>query len=115
MIPRRRRRISVDGHDLHWSLRARRPEYRWEHPVPPRNGATLTVQHAGGRGRVAQAYLLWVEGKTSVTPEIVAIVVRRLLAAGWSPSEKGPPFTMETVDVETLDTRDALLRAVMGS
>ncbi len=114
MIPRSRK-IEVDGHKLAWSLPTRRPRALrcWE-PGPSRNAATLTVQNGSGRGRVAQTTLTWVHG-TAVTPEVVAIVVRRMLAAGWVPSETGSPFLIDTVVVEELHTREAVARSVMDS
>ena len=90
-----------------------RPLRCWE-TGPNRNAATLTVQHESGKGGVAQTVLTWLEGM-AVTPEVVAIVVRRMLAAGWRPAEKGSPFLMDTVAVGDLDTRENVARAVMES
>ncbi len=117
MIPRKhRRRIVLDGRPFVWSLPAHSPRYHWEEPVPPRNGATLTVQADVARpGRVAQVSLSWREGEASVTPEVVAAVVRRLLAAGWNPSDRGPAFVMDAVDLADLDTRQNVARDVMES
>jgi hypothetical protein len=114
VIPRSRK-IIVDGHRLRWSMPARRPRPLrcWE-TGPNRNAATLTVQHESGKGGVAQTVLTWLEGM-AVTPEVVAIVVRRMLAAGWRPAEKGSPFLMDTVAVGDLDTRENVARAVMES
>lgn len=114
MIPRSRK-IVVDGHLYQWSLPAHRPRSRWDEPRPPRNGATLTVQASGRRpGRVAQVYLSWNDGDR-VTPEAVAIIVRRFLAAGWGPSDRGAAFLMNDVDLADLETRDGVARSVMES
>lgn len=95
---------------------ARRPRSMrcWEvEPGSGRNAATLTVQHEDGKG-VAQAVLVWRDGM-SVTPEVVAIVVHRMLAAGWKPGEKAPPFLIDAVTVGDLPTRDVVARDVMES
>lgn len=117
MIPRSRR-ISVDGLEYRWSLPARSPRYRWDEPGPARNCAVLTVQEDVPRpGRVAQSMLRWTNGKP-VTPEAVAQVIRRMLAAGWDPASRGAAFKVEDVDVGTLDVayvREAIVREVMES
>ncbi len=87
----------------------------WEvEPGSGRNAATLTVQHESGRGRVAQAVLTWRDG-VAVTPEVVAIVVRAMLAAGWRPAERGAPFLIDAVAVGDLLTRESVALSVMGS
>lgn len=116
VIPRSRK-IVVDGHRLRWSMPARRPRPLrcWEvEPGSGRNAATLTVQHESGRGGVAQVVLSWRDG-VAVTPEVVGIVARRMIAAGWRPAEKAPPFLMDSVSLSDLDTRDNVAREVMGS
>jgi hypothetical protein len=114
MIPRSRK-IVVDGHLYQWSLPAHRPRYHWDEPTPPKNGATLTVQASGQRpGRVAQVSLTWNNGDR-VTPDAVAIIIRRFLAAGWGPSERGAAFLMDGVDLAELDTKDNVARSVMES
>ncbi len=117
VIPKRhRRKLILDGRPFVWSLPAHRPSYHWENPAPQNNGTTLTVQADVARpGRVAQVSLSWKEGRSSVTPEVVAIVIRRLLAAGWNPSDRGPAFVMDGIDLAGLATRENVARAVMES
>lgn len=106
----------VDGRPFVWSLPAHRPRYRWDEPTPARNGTTLTVQADDAKpGRVAQVCLSWREKRTAVTPEAVAIVIRRLLAAGWNPSDRGPAFVLDGIDVAELETKENVARAVMES
>ena len=110
----RSRRISVDGTNYRWMLPAKEPRpARWAEEDKT-NSALLTVQKEGGRGRPAQAFLHW-SNDAPVTPEVVAIVVRTMIASGWNPSERGSAFPHGPIAVDELPTRAKVARDVMSS
>lgn len=113
-IPRARR-IVVENRPFRWSLPAKRVKYDWEQSQPQTNSATLTVEADQPKpGRVAQATLFWLDGH-AVKPEAIAMIIRKILASGWNPDEKGTPFKFESIDVDKLETKDIVLRDIMDA
>ena len=114
-IPRGRK-IRVGSTDFRWRLSSRRVPYdRDSWSYSSRNTGFLTVQLAGGPGRVCQRWLSWTSGR-SVTPESVSIIIRMMMEDGWDPHERGASLVQEDrVDVDLLPTRENLLRQVMES
>jgi len=116
-MPRKKaRRIVVGGRAYIWRLRPPPDDPDdWMETPPRRMGSTMLLQaDSKFPGRVCKLYVSWRED-IPVTPEAVALIIRRCLAGGWDPDARGIPFHAPDVDVLELDTKAATVRAVMES
>lgn len=108
------RKIIIDGKLYYWRLPAKKQYHRWDETRPYRNSATLTIQSGSDNpGRVAQTIVVWIEGD-SFTPEAAEILIRKALATGWNPDERGSAFMFEGNYVEDLPTKNNVIKSVMG-
>jgi hypothetical protein len=98
------RRIIVDGVTFRWTVR-RKPTYHQANGWSP---LTFVVEHA-----VAPASLLvvslpcahpgnWLgQPSQAVTPGMVTESIRRAVADGWKPAQRGRPFALTLADRAT--------------
>jgi hypothetical protein len=101
------RRIVVNGITFLWRVPHRPARMAWDGSTgflvavqsEDRRGASLAIQFSRRHPKVA---LLWRSPVVSVVPSLVASAIRRALAAGWRPGEKGPGFAIagEAPDAE---------------
>jgi hypothetical protein len=80
------RSITVDGARYQWVASAPEAPYCLD----------VWVQSASGEGQKLHARVSYGEAHgaqtTSVTPNIIARLVREALSLGWQPKERGPDF-----------------------
>lgn len=114
MPKKKSRRIVVDGRAFRWRLRAPAQDREdWMTSPPRRQASTMALQaESPAPGRVCRLSVSW-RDDVPVTPEAVAMIVRKCISAGWDPDSPGVPFDAPGVDVLELPTRPNVVRDVM--
>jgi hypothetical protein len=88
------RRMVVDGQTYRWRIRRSASSSQLSYGT----ALIIAVEHADGGAVLVVAcdgarHGNWIElPGTTVTPSRVAALIRRALAAGWTPTEPGPAF-----------------------
>lgn len=107
------RRIVVDQVAFRWAVR-RRPTYCQANGWTP---LRFVVHRADRPGSVLVVSLPYAHPgnwlglpSTAVRPVLVALAVRRALAAGWQPTRPGPPFTLTFRDHDDVESCGGITR-----
>jgi hypothetical protein len=98
------RRIVVDKHPYRWMITS---YWDWQNYA-----GQILVQADDARNNC----ILKVNIKpwfASVTPGIVSQIIQKFLKKGWDPSERGPIFLVDDVDLRDFPTKMDAIREVM--